>query len=106
MVIKADIELDEQDFKAAKEMMDELINVDYFGKISYDCFVLLEKVLQTIRKAEENQKIKEGMKRKAGSYEWQSDRCVCGHTAHDHALMGTTLCILEGCRCELFKEKK
>jgi hypothetical protein len=104
--LKPDIELDEIDVKAANEMLDELINVDYFGKISYDCFLLLEKFLHSIRKAAELQKIKEEVEKKVGSYEWRGRRCVCGHIANDHALCGTTICILENCKCELFKEGK
>lgn len=102
------VTLTEEEIKAADTVLDEMLQADFFNTLSYDCFLLLEKLMGAIRAEvavkKQNKLIAD---RLDNMKDWVNERCItCKHVGNDHALGGTGLCIRESCACMKFLGKK
>lgn len=93
------VKLTKGELQASDQMLDELINVDFFSKLPYDTYRALEKFVLASQ-SEINRQVHDKIVniRLKHMTDWQDERCAtCGHPANDHCAAGTGLCCQNGC---------
>jgi hypothetical protein len=99
------VEMSAEEMQAVQTLLDELIHVDFFSKLPYGCYSVLEKfIMATISEIDKEKTRKDIAARFDNVQSWAYDRCdECKHEAKEHALAGTGLCCREACQCMKFK---